>query len=111
LTRAWRWRVLLTAPFAIGSALALAWLPLEYGKLVLSNKFSQVLVRFEQPTVATSQPPPTMYLLNRTDSDFVLWAADQRKIIWVPVRTVISAELSTSQSLSEILQSSGPARR
>ena len=111
LTRAWRRRVLLTAPFAIGSALALAWLPLEYGKLVLSNKFSQVLVRFEQPTVATSQPPPTMYLLNRTDSDFVLWAADQRKIIWVPVRTVISAELSTSQSLSEILQSSGPARR
>ncbi len=111
LTRAWRWRVLLTAPFAIGSALALAWLPLEYGKLVLSNKFSQVLVRFEQPTVATSQPPATMYLLNRTDTDFVLWAADQRKIVWVPARTVTSAELSASRSLSEIIQSSGGAGR
>jgi hypothetical protein len=111
LTRAWRWRVLLTAPFALGSALALAWLPLEYGKLVLSNKFSQVLVRFEQSTVATSQPPATMYLLNRTDTDFVLWAADQRKIVWIPARTVTSAELSASRSLSEIIQSSGGAGR
>jgi hypothetical protein len=105
LMRHRRWRIWLTAPFAISAALGLAWLPLEYGKLVLPNEFSRVQLGFAAPKGATSHLDGTLYLLNWTDSDFVLWAARQRKIIWVPVHVVASAEISASRPLSEILKS------
>ena len=55
----------------------------------------------------------TVYEDGMTNNGLVTgnWAADQRKIVWVPARTVTSAELSASRSLSEIIQSSGGAGR
>jgi hypothetical protein len=52
-----------------------------------------------------------MYLLNKTDSDFVMWDARQRKIIWVPARLVASAEISAGRTLSQIIKSSGETSR
>jgi hypothetical protein len=111
LTRAWRWGALLIAPFAVVFAVSLAWLPLEYGKLALPNKFPQALICFEHSAGTTEQPAATMSLLNKTDSEFVLWDAGRRKIIWVPARTVASAEISASRTLSQIIKSSGETRR
>jgi SAM domain (Sterile alpha motif) len=109
LNRAWRWNALLVAPFAVVFAISLAWLPQEYGKLALSNKFLQALIRYEHPAEPTSQPALTLYLVNKTDSEFVLWDAHQRKIVWVPSRIVASAEISESRTLSQIIRSSEKA--
>jgi len=109
LNRAWRWNALLVAPFAVVFAISLAWLPQEYGKLALSNKFPQALIRFEHPAEATGQPAATLYLVDKTDNEFVLWDAHQRKIVWVATRVVASAEISGSRTLSQIIRSSEEA--
>ena len=111
LARAWRWRALLLAPFAIVLAISFVWLPLEYGKLALPNKFPQVLVRLERAAESAGPAPAIMYLLNKTESEFVLWDADRRKIVWVPSRMVMSAEISASRTLSQIMKSTGTASR
>jgi hypothetical protein len=108
-TRGWRWRAPAVAPFAIVFAISLAWLPLEYGKVALQPKFSQVLVRFEHSPGSAGQPSVTMYLLNKTDEAFVLWDARERKIVWVPSRALASAEISAKRTLSEIIASPGEA--
>jgi len=110
-TRGWRRRAPAIAPFAIVFTISLAWLPLEYGKVALQPKFSQVLVRFEHSMAAPGAPPVTMYLLNKTDDAFVLWDDRQRKIIWVPSRALASAEISAKRTLSEIIASPGEAGR
>lgn len=103
LSRGWRWGALLTAPFAVVFAISLAWLPLEYGKLALPNKFPQALVRVEHSAGPAGDPSRLMYLLNKTDSEFVLWDPQRHKIVWLPARTVASAEISASRSLSQIV--------
>ncbi len=111
LNRAWRWGALLTAPFAVVFAISLAWLPLEYGKLALANKFPQAVIRLDRPAEPAAAQPALTYLLNKTDSEFVLWDAQRRKIIWVPSRAVASAEIFESRTLSQIVKSSGEASR
>ncbi len=111
LNRAWRWSAFLTAPFAVVFAISLAWLPLVYGKLALPNKFPQALIRYEHLAEPASQQPASLYLLNKTDSEFVLWDAQRRKIVWVPSRTVASAEIFESRTLSQIIKSSGEISR
>jgi len=112
LTRGWRGRVLLATPFAAVFAISLVWLPLEYGKLELLNKFPKALIHFEHSAETAGQPPVTMYLLNKSDSAFVLWDAERRQIVWTPNRTVVSAEISANQTtLSQIIKTSGAAGR
>jgi hypothetical protein len=136
LYRASRWRTLLTVPFAAVFGISLLYLPLEYGKLALPNKFPQVVIRLDHPgqtagqstagqstagqstagqstagQAAPGEPTAAMYLLNKTDSEFVLWDPRQRKIVWVPTRTVASAEISESRTLSEIIKASETARK
>ncbi len=111
LYRASRWGTLLTVPFAAVFAISLLYLPLEYGKLALPNKFPQVAIRLEHPAQtagqsASGEPTAAMYLLNKTDSEFVLWDPGRRKIVWLPTRTVASAEISESRTLSEIIKAS-----
>jgi hypothetical protein len=111
LHRAWRWSGLTIAPFAVVFAISLAWLPLEYGKLALPNKFPQIAIRYEKPAEGAGGQAAAVYLLNKTDSEFVLWDAAQRKIVWVPSRNVAAAEIFASRSLSQIVKSSGEASR
>ena len=102
--RAWRWGLLMTAPFAAVFVISVAWLPFEYGKLALPNKFPQVLIRLEHAGEPGSAQPGVMYLLNKTDSEFVLWDARRRSIVWLPNRTLASAEMLESRSLSELVK-------
>jgi hypothetical protein len=111
LHRAWRWNGLTIAPFAVVFAISLAWLPLEYGKLALPNKFPQIAIRYEKPAEGAGGQAASIYLLNKTDNEFVLWDAAQRKIVWVPSRDVAAAEIFASRSLSQIVKSSGEASR
>ena len=48
--------------------------------------------------------PGVMYLLNKTDSEFVLWDPRRRSIVWLPNRTLASAEMLESRSLSELVK-------
>jgi hypothetical protein len=102
-TRAWRWSALLTAPFAVLFAISAACLPLEYGTLALPNRFPPALIRFEHPAEMAGAPPVAMYLLNKTESEFVLWDSYHRKIVWIPSRMLASVEILESQALSQII--------
>ena len=106
LTRPWRWGLLTTAPFASVFLVSIAWLPFEYGKLELPNKFPQVFIQLKQPHEDQLVKPGLMYLLNKTDSEFVLWDPRERRVLWVPNEMISSAEISESRTLSEVIRSS-----
>ena len=44
-----------------------------------------------------------MYLLNKTESEFVFWESDHQSIVWIPSRMLASAEIF---GLSKIIKSS-----
>jgi hypothetical protein len=111
LTYGWRWRTLAVLPFAVIFVISLAWLPLEYGKVALQPKFSPVLVRLGGSPQAAEKPPGTMYLLNKTDNEFVLWDPRQRQIVWLPSRALASVDISAKQTLSQVIASSREASR
>jgi hypothetical protein len=99
LTRLWRWGFLLTTPFAIIFLISCFLLTFVYGKLVVLNKFPAAIVQFERPTEMTNKK---LYLLNKTDNDFIFWEPSGRKVEWVPIRAIAGIEFSASESLSQI---------
>jgi hypothetical protein len=91
-------------------AVSATFLPLVCGALALPNKFPQVLIRFEHPAEMVGPTPGTMYLLNKTDAEFVLWDPHRRKVVWVPSRMLASAEIFESHTLGQMLSSEGAER-
>ena len=110
LKRARPWGTFWTAPFAIVSAISVVvfaisavLLPAEYGILMLPNKFPQAQVRFKHPMEPAGGMRVMMYLLNKTESEFVFWESDHQSIVWIPSRMLASAEIF---GLSKIIKSS-----
>jgi len=100
VTKDWNWRPLWIFPFALLFGMSAASLPLVYGVLIVPNEFSEiVLVRNRNEEQNTRQ---VFYLLNKTESEFVVWAARERKVIWVPAQNLSEAMIGRRRSLREI---------
>lgn len=104
LARAWRGGILLVIPFIIMFVISSFFLPLVYGKFMLPNKFPGALVQLEH-SAEIAGGNLRMYLLNKTDNEFVFWDPSGQRIVWLPTRTVASVVFSESQSLHQIARS------
>lgn len=101
VTAAWRLRVLLMTPFVLVFAMFVVTIPMIFGIVVLSNKFPSIRVTtVTQSEVSRSDE---LYLLSKTDGEFILWDDGKREILWLPASSVTRAEIGRSKSL--------PARR
>lgn len=97
VTAAWRFRALLAAPFALVLAMSVVTLPMIYGILVISNEFPAIRVITDDPSAAPRSSE--LYLLSKTDNEFILWDNNNRKVIWLPLSSVRRAEIGRSKSL------------
>jgi hypothetical protein len=101
----WRWRLLAVSPFFIIFMLYVLLLPMLYGVLQRQIRLPLVtLVPSGEWPVTTSD---RLFLLNRTDRDFVLWDAGQRKVLLLPLDAVKAAEIREVQPIFARLEATG----
>ncbi len=106
VSRASRWRVLMTAPFALVFVISSFYLAMDYGTLVLPIKFPEAV---EHPAQTAGASLAKMYLLNQNESSYVLWDPRDRQIRLVKIETPM--DFFESRTLRQILRSSEGAER
>lgn len=93
----WRLRILLAAPFALTFLLSSLMLPMVYGVLKRPARFPRIVADSESKLLAGVRGE--VYLLDKTDDEFVLWDAPARRVIWLPREEVKSAEIGRARFL------------
>jgi hypothetical protein len=99
VTAGWRWRVLWSSWFILTFVVYTVSLPMEYGVLVLSTtKYPLLQLQFADSSIIHSLGRK-VFLLNKTDQDFVIWDAERKRVIWIPRTAIKSAEVSGVESV------------
>ncbi|GAO35410.1 hypothetical protein SCT_0796 [Sulfuricella sp. T08] len=93
----WRWRPLLSAPFVLIVLLYTVLLPMLYG--VLQRQIRLPVISLETATAWPGSDAQKLFLLNQTERDFVLWDAHARRVLWLPVTAVRSAQIRQVEAL------------
>jgi hypothetical protein len=94
-TRPWRWRSWYVAPSFFAAALYLILLPMDYGVLQRSITYPRIALTLNEKFPM----PGPLFLLSRTEHDFVVWDGAIRKVFWIPTETVTRAELDGTYDL------------
>lgn len=102
-----RQRGLLLAPFVVVAALFTAYLPLAYGVLVPEARYNVVSLRLGADRAA---PASTLFLLEKTDQEFVLWDPREGRVLWVPRGEVKLAKIGEVRNLFGGDRRPAPAR-
>jgi hypothetical protein len=94
-----RLRPLFVAPFVLVALLFLLLLP--HASVVLSPP------RLAEIRLTTAELPEdaryrTLYLVNKNAEAFVVWDPEQRRVHWLPMRSVSGAEIGPRRRLAEI---------
>ncbi len=97
VTAVWRFGALLAAPFALVLAMSVVTLPMIYCILVISNEFPAIRLITGDPSGTTRSSE--LYLLSKTDNEFILWDSNNRKVLWLPLSSVRRAEIGRSKAL------------
>ena len=93
----WRWRLLLSAPFVLIALLYTVLLPMLYG--VLQRQIRLPVISLDTTIAWPGSGAEKLFLLNRTERDFVLWDAHARRVLWLPVGAVRSAQIRQVETL------------
>lgn len=93
----WRLRIFLIAPFALSFLLSSLMLPMTYGVLKRPVRFPRIVADSESRMLA--RVGGEVYLLDKTDDEFVLWDAAARRVIWLPRDEVKGAEIGRARFL------------
>jgi hypothetical protein len=91
VTGAWRWRLLLVAPFAIIFMLDIVFLPMLYGVLQQPISFPVVSLDTANPMLAGSHAK--LFLLDKSEKAFMVWDQAARRLLWIPSDEVKAAEV------------------
>jgi hypothetical protein len=82
VTIGWRWRMLWISYFAISFVVYTVSLPMVYG--VLEEPIEYPVITLDATDTALTHLTGKLYLLNKTDQDFVLWDAQGKQLLWIP---------------------------
>ncbi|MEQ1602033.1 MAG: hypothetical protein ABL885_09730 [Methylophilaceae bacterium] len=93
----WRARLLYMSPFIIIFLLYFLLLPMLYG--VLQRQIHLPVVTLALTDTKSLGDQKKLYLLNKSDQEFVLWDANSKRVFWLPVSAVKSAEIRQVEPL------------
>ncbi|UNK50345.1 hypothetical protein MNR01_04760 [Lysobacter sp. S4-A87] len=107
----WRWRNWLISPFVVSMGLFLLLLPMDYGVLKRPTVYPVLSITASDDAGLDAAPTPgsTLYLLDKTDSEFIAWDATARKVIWMPSSTLSRAEIVRMHDLFGAPTKTAPA--
>jgi Leu/Phe-tRNA-protein transferase len=87
----------MVSPFVIVFMVFLILLPMVYGVLMRPARFAHVSIESENRMLADR--PAGLFLLNKTDNEFVLWDPARRQVLWIPKEGVKGARVEHIQFL------------
>lgn len=87
----WRKRGWLILPFLVSMGLFVLLLTMDYG--VLKRPTVYPLLNLTAGKDAEAWNGETLYLLDKTDSDFIAWNASAHKVVWIPTNSQARAEI------------------
>ena len=93
----WRWRLLLTAPFFLIFLLYTLLLPMLYG--VLQRQIRLPVVTLTAASAWPGSSAEKLFLLNKNEHEFVLWDAQAKQVLWLPVTAVQAAQIRQIEPL------------
>lgn len=91
-------RVWITSPFIVLSVMYTLFLPLAYGTIMRPTEYPVVSLSLLEDN-GTMDAKETLFLLNRTEREFVLWDAQTRSVLWIPDKEVKAMEVTRVQDL------------
>lgn len=91
----WYWRGWLITPFLVSLGMFLLLLPMDYGVLKRPTVYPVLNLTTDDGAAAADSDASgeTLFLLDKTDGEFIAWNASARKVVWVPAGTVARAEI------------------
>jgi hypothetical protein len=97
ITFGWQWRTLWVSWFLVGFMIYSLSLPMTYGVLVRSTKYPVVTLNTTDEKLTRGLG--TLFLLNKSDKEFVVWDAQGRQLVWIPESEVKRADIRKVESL------------
>ena len=91
LTEGWRWQPMWVSLFVISFIICTASLPMTYGVLWVSSKYP--IVTFSSADDTLTHGLGTLYLLSKTDTEFVVWDAGGKNLLWIPKNEIKWADV------------------
>ncbi len=91
----WRLRLLAISPFVIIFMLYTIFLPMLYGVLNYQMKFPVINLSSDNEMLLNRSG--NLYLINKTDGEFILWDCSQKEILWIPQSEVNAAEIKKTE--------------
>jgi hypothetical protein len=82
VTEGWRWQPMWVSWFVISFIIYSTSLPMVYGVLWVSAKYP--IVTISSPDDSLTHALGTLYLLSKTDEEFVVWDAQGKRLLWIP---------------------------
>lgn len=82
VTDGWRWQPMWVSWFVISFIIYSASLPMMYGVLWVSAEYP--IITFKSPDDTLTHGLGTLYLLSKTDTEFVVWDAQGKRLLWIP---------------------------
>lgn len=98
VTRGWRLRVFLLAPFVGVLFMMTFLLPSTYGILLVQRDLAPITAK-----VTSEGTPRTYYLISKTAGEFVLWDPIEKRVTWASPSTLTVAAIGRKQPLTELL--------
>ena len=100
LTAPYRLRHLMLVPFLSVFILYGLLLPLVYGAVKVSGEFARIdITRVHEGGTGL---PQDLFLLNKTDDEFLLWDPVDRTVVWLPVSDVTGARIGLQAPIMDI---------
>lgn len=99
MTAPFRLHYLMIAPFLLVFALYGSSLPLIYGVAKILSQFSQISIVRDEGEQGGA--PESLFLLNKTDQEFLLWDPGRKTVLWLPVSGVVSARIGQQVPIAD----------
>lgn len=87
----WRLRIVLVAPFAVVLLLYTVFLPMLYGILMQPLRFPVVTIIPGNAGALSTDAP--IYLLDKSDQEFILWDQKRKLTVWIPSTEIKSVQI------------------
>lgn len=99
VTSSSRLRIWLLSPFIVTSIMYTLFLPIVYGALVRPTRFPVVTLTSQNKALAGMKD--RLFLINKTEHEFILWDSNEKRVLWIPNNQIEAAEVKEIQHLFE----------
>lgn len=94
-----RLKIWLLSPFIVTSIMYALFLPIAYGTLVRPTRFPVVTLTSQNKVLDSVKD--RLFLLNKTENEFILWDSKKKRVLWIPNDQIEAAEVNEIKLLFE----------